>query len=182
MQNECAEGHATVQPLDSSYKEIILHNGMIAHVDAIDYEYINQWKWRAGYCPNSNTWRAQRTQSSSETKSGSWKDRRTIYMHMVIIGEGNHRVVDHHDHNGLNNTRLNLRPCSLSKNSANRVKRKDSKTKYKGVCTNGNRWMARLHHKGVKIYLGSFSTQEGAARAYDKKAVELHGEFPRIAV
>jgi hypothetical protein len=37
--------------------------------------------------------------------------------------------------------------------------------------------MARIHHNYKDLYLGLFTTPKAAAKAYDKKAVELFGEF-----
>ena len=38
-----------------------------------------------------------------------------------------------------------------------------------------NAWKASIKHKGKKIHIGLFSTQEEAAKAFDKKATELRG-------
>lgn len=40
-------------------------------------------------------------------------------------------------------------------------------------------WFAQVKRDGIKHYLGTFSLEEDAARAYDAKARELHGEFAR---
>jgi hypothetical protein len=37
------------------------------------------------------------------------------------------------------------------------------------------RWRCQLGHKNKKIFLGYFGVAEDAARAYDQKLVELHG-------
>jgi len=41
-------------------------------------------------------------------------------------------------------------------------------------------WEARISFNTKKIYLGSYKTKEEAARAYDKKAIELFGEFAQL--
>lgn len=43
--------------------------------------------------------------------------------------------------------------------------------KYLAQITNGN--------KGAR-YIGTFRTEEDAAKAYDKVAKEIHGEFARL--
>lgn len=52
-------------------------------------------------------------------------------------------------------------------------KRKGSKSSYLGVVYNKSKgWSAKLK----EIHLGSFLTETEAAKAYDKKAIELHGD------
>ena len=41
-------------------------------------------------------------------------------------------------------------------------------------------WVARITFKGESIELGSFGTEEEAARVYDKKALELYGKTARL--
>ncbi len=45
----------------------------------------------------------------------------------------------------------------------------------------GAGYVARLHHKGVRHYLGYFTTLEAAKAAYAAKAKEVHGEFAYVA-
>lgn len=58
-------------------------------------------------------------------------------------------------------------------------------SRYRGVsCVSGGyggqRFKATVNHRGVAIELGPFETEEDAARAYDSKARELHGERARL--
>ena len=115
-------------------------------------------------------------------------------MHRLIVSrmlkrplqKGEH--VDHINHNGLDNRRQNLRITTGSQNSANVKKQAGSHTsKYKGVCfdKSRNRWMSYIgsaNSNGIKReYLGNYPpTPEGelqAAAAYDRRAIELWGEF-----
>jgi|TARA_R110002020_G_C15975619_1_gene747963 hypothetical protein len=41
-------------------------------------------------------------------------------------------------------------------------------------------WEAYIMFNQKNIYLGSYKTKEEAARAYDKKAIELFGEFAQL--
>lgn len=43
-----------------------------------------------------------------------------------------------------------------------------------------NRWTAQIKRCGVKLHLGLFASEEAAAAAYDRKAVELFGRTARL--
>jgi hypothetical protein len=48
---------------------------------------------------------------------------------------------------------------------------------YRGVQKSGKtKWRALLRHKGIYQHLGTYTTAEEAARAYDKAAIALFGE------
>lgn len=156
-------------------KEIPLSQGKVALVDDCDYDYLMQWKWYA--TKGEVTWYAKRSVHNKLTQK---KD--TVCMHRLILGVENPKLyVDHKDHDGLNNTRSNIRVCTPSQNNLNR-KKSVGRSKYKGVFfvpidTRIKKWRASIDVNGRRFRLGAFKTEEDAARAYDAKAVELQGEF-----
>lgn len=99
-------------------------------------------------------------------------------LHQFLMGKEG-MDVDHIDGDKLNNVRSNLRVCEHHKNMRN-LKPRHWLT-LKGVSKNGTGWTARLRWKGEgSHHLGTFSTEEAAARAYDRKAYELDPEFARL--
>jgi hypothetical protein len=88
-------------------------------------------------------------------------------------------VVDHADRNPLNNQRSNLRLCTQFENSKNARKKKGCSSQYKGVyrLESRKKWGAVLYHLGGQRNLGYFETEIEAAQAYNKKALEVFGEF-----
>lgn len=65
-------------------------------------------------------------------------------------------------------------------NMANRPKPKNSFSKYRGVAKNtnsNNPYRASFKYKGRTYYLGAYATELEAARAYNKAAAVVIGEF-----
>lgn len=103
--------------------------------------------------------------------------RRKLYMHRLITQCPEDMVVDHWDHDGLNNQRWNLRIASFSQNAANIQEVRCSLSGFRGVSPHGRRWRVRIIQHGVEHHLGLYDDAEAGARAYDVKARELFGIF-----
>lgn len=92
--------------------------------------------------------------------------------------------VDHKDRNKSNNKWNNLREATRSQNAANKGKNKDCTNRYKGIThfnnTTKKKWTAQIKVNEKHIHIGCFKTQKEAARAYDKKALELFGKFAKL--
>ena len=50
-----------------------------------------------------------------------------------------------------------------------------SRSAYRGVSKNGEKWQALITIKGRKRYIGTREDQEEAAQLYDKYAILQHG-------
>ena len=100
-------------------------------------------------------------------------------MHGFILNKEDSSQIDHWDRNGLNNQKVNLRPCTGQQNSFNRGKRTGCTSKFKGVHFNKERkkYMLQISVNRRQTYLGLFNSEIEAAKAYDVKALELFGEF-----
>jgi hypothetical protein len=151
-------------------KEIKLTKGMVTVVDDDDFELLFKTKWHAVQSPNGYA----AARSESAFPSGHI----TVLMHRQIMRPENNQVVDHIDHNTLNNQKSNLRICSQQQNCFNRRKQYGV-SKYKGVhwSKQYNLWEARIWYSGKSTYLGRFKSEIEAAEAYNKAAKEIHGNF-----
>lgn len=140
-----------------------------ALVDDEDFEFLNKFIWSYEKKPHTSY------------ASTQLEDRR-VYMHQLILPCPEGCTPDHINGNGLDNQRSNLRIATYSQNSANRRLPKNKSSKYRGVTwsISNNQWMAQLKNKGHNIYLGYFSSEIDAARAYNRAALEKFGEFARI--
>jgi hypothetical protein len=100
---------------------------------------------------------------------------KAISERMGISGD----VIDHINTVETDNTRKNLRAASYSQNLQNSNKRSDNTSGYKGVSwyKRRNKWQVKLCLNNKQIHLGLFDNVMDAALAYDKKAVELFGEY-----
>ena len=151
-------------------KEIPLTQGKVTIIDDEDFERINQFKWYAHKINNAFYARRNKDKKNS------------IILHRVIMNVTDpNQTVDHINGDTLDNRKLNLRVCDKAHNNLNRNRiNKNNKSGYRGVHFNKrlSKWVAQINiSKSKHKHLGVFNTAEEAARAYDKKAKELFGEF-----
>lgn len=152
--------------------QIPLSKGHFALVDEADYPLVSRFKW--SYDKNGYVVRRMPVAPKRYKK---------ISLHRWLLNAQPGQIVDHADGNPLNNTRTNLRLCNGSQNSVNRRRQPSrvgrSASRYRGARKelNSKNWGAMITCKGKRIYLGSYPTEEDAAKAYDAKAIELFGEF-----
>ena len=144
-----------------------LTRGFVAFFDPSDAEKLSGLSW--SILKNKNV-----IYAASHEKTDA---RSTIYMHRIIAGPARDELVDHRNGDGLVNYRANLRVCDNRRNIQNR--RVNKGCRYKGVSRVKSLYQARITHGGRRISLGYFQSEEAAARAYDRAAVELFGEFAR---
>ncbi len=91
------------------------------------------------------------------------------------------KIVDHINGDPLDNRLANLRIGTKAKNNYNAKKRKNGTSKYKGVSkVVYDRYVSTITHKGKRYYLGTFGSEREAGLAYNKKAVELFGDFAKL--
>lgn len=155
-------------------KKIKLTRNLFALVDDEDYEEVSKHKWHAMKVKN-------RFYASGYLKVEKNKYTHPLLHRFIMKAEKNQQV-DHIDGNCLNCTRENLRFVTDSQNQQNRGKHKDNTSGYKGVDWMKSRsaWRARICCNRKNIHIGLFDNPVDAAKAYDKKAIELHGNYARL--
>lgn len=90
--------------------------------------------------------------------------------------------IDHINGNKADNRLSNLRPASRFENGRNRPRLKNNKAGHKGVSWHkGNkRWRAQITRNHQDYFLGYFNSAQDAADAYNRAALEYHGEFAML--
>ncbi len=149
-------------PPEGDIRRIPLGEQAYAYVDAADFDWLNQWKW------------------SLHNGYAARKDRgKTIYLHREIVQAPQGMVVDHLNHNRLDDTRANLNICTQGDNLRNTAKRRGTASRFRGLhfCPRTGKWCPRIRFAGKYLYLGSFAEEVDAARARDRATVEYVGPY-----
>lgn len=142
-------------------------------VDDDDFDSLKKFNW----------WLANRNGTFYAARS-IWKPKRAVvYMHRQIMKVSDRTIeVDHKDHNGLNNQRENIRNSTKRQNGCNKNSRKNSSSKYLGVCRHKatGKWRATIKDNSKQFSLGFYESEEMAALAYNEAAIRIHGEFANL--
>lgn len=142
-----------------------------AIVDDCDVKVVRRHKWHIQK-KSSGVMYAISGQYASGTPRQT-----TIRMHRLIMGAKLGQQIDHINHNGLDNTRANLRFAGKYGNSRNKRKLHGQTSVFKGVHRNGKYWRASIRVRGKLINIGTFSKEALAAAAYNHFARVYFQEF-----
>jgi predicted PolB exonuclease-like 3'-5' exonuclease len=159
-------------------------------VDDEDFERLSQFSWYVKGGQNSTIKRVLSCTTIEPERYTSFGYRIPAKVKIEYRSLSNEimqkfdRIYDHKNIDFLDNRKDNLRECTHQQNSFNRRKADNPNlsSKYKGVSAKKNRWCSRIMLNGKPIHIGYFDTELEAALAYNKKAVELHGEFAKINI
>jgi hypothetical protein len=154
-------------------KTIPLTNNKTAIVDDQDYSELSNYKWHCYQDPLSKIWYAKRTTPRMNGKQ------KTIRMHQQIMGRP---LIDHINHNGLDNRRCNLRICTTSQNMKNNQRKILNSSGFRGVYLDKNvktshKWRTIIRINNKNISLGYYDTPEKASEIFNIKSKEIYGEF-----
>jgi len=155
------------------FEEIPLTKGYKAIIDIDDYERVSKFKWHV----------------TGNEKIGFYARRsilengkqRHIFLHGFITNQPKGMVVDHINHNTLDNRKCNLRICSFRENCQNRILiQRNNTSGFKGVCKiirNGDiYWMVKIRVNNKQVTLGLLRDKIEAAKLYNKKALEIYSD------
>lgn len=117
-------------------------------VNAEYYEWLNQYKWHI----SDTGYAVRRVKVGGKTH--------TVRMHRLIVEPADDEVVDHINHNTVDNRVTNLRPCTQQSNARNRL------YPTKGYCWDRakGKWLVRYND----TYYGRYKTEDEAKQAYKR--------------
>lgn len=142
-------------------------------IDDEDYEKIKNYTWGVQYSKRADSFYIARKIKN-----------KTLLLHRVIANCPDDKIIDHINHNTLDNRKENLRICVNAENCRNMNKPKHGVTSvYKGVRKyRNNKYSVCIKYNKKQIHIGYYDSEIEAAKAYDKAALKYHGEFAKLNI
>lgn len=136
-----------------NFAEIVINSKKwgvkFAIIDKSDIAECSKLTWQVKFCKDTKQFYVV----------SSKHDAKEVKLHRYLMQCPNGLVVDHINHNPLDNRRENLRIITIRGNSLNQSKRKDNKSGYSGVFKTKNGKYKAVHYK---TSLGVYNTKEEA--------------------
>jgi hypothetical protein len=162
-------------PQEELYWMIPLTRGKNALASLDDWMRLMAFEWHALWQPSNNSFYAVRMIID---KDGN---RRQLSMHREVMGLsfGDKGLVDHINHDTLDNRRSNLRIVTHAQNKQNSRCYKNNKSGYKGVSFHApsGQYFSRIKVNGISIHLGYRLTAELSYGDYCKAALKYFGDY-----
>lgn len=154
--------------LNGEYGICYFRNGGHFIFDIEDYDKIKNYCWY-----NNNHGYAVAHELGSKSQ---------LFSHRLICDCPKNMVVDHINHNTLDNRKSNLRICTQSDNMKNMRRSKANKSGVKGVYfdKSANRWRAEIKVNGKKTYIGVFTNIKDAKHAREQAEKRYFLDFACI--
>lgn len=132
------------------------------YIDLEDLKLIQEYYWHVAYSPNNKQYYAEVTNYLGIFNGKAKYE--IIKMHKLIMGvtwKDRRVLIDHKNHNTLDNRKDNLRKVESSANSKNRKgKNLNNKSGYRNVCKRGDSWIVQLQVNGKNTHLKSFPLEQ----------------------
>ena len=158
-------------------KEVVYLNvkGYKVLIDIEDLDKISKFRWRVKCKREKNGETRYYVETANRIKKNY---RHSLHRYIMDFPRF---MIDHANHNGLDNRKSNLRLCIKgTENNQNTFKcRKSTTSIYKGVSfiTEYNCWRSCITVNKKYIHIGNFSNERIAALAYDIFANKFFKEF-----
>lgn len=148
------------------YVKCIVRNGKSFIFDIDDYDLVKKHCWSIG--------------KDNYVRSGDRK-LKSDKLHLLILKKKKGLFIDHINGNPCDCRKCNLRYATKKQNAHNYKKPITNTSGYKGVSYYKKRkiYSAYIYNNNKKIFLGYFNNPIEAAKAYDKAAILLFGEFAK---
>jgi hypothetical protein len=142
-------------------------------IDMSDFNLVNshEGSWIAAWHVNVKDYYVK----ANVRKSNGRKT--TITLQSFLVSAKN-KLIDHIDHDTMNNRRSNLRVSDASTNSMNRKAKNSNNTSgYRNVCWNGNKWIVQLQINKKNKVLGKFDDVDEAGLFAKEMRIKHYGKF-----
>ncbi len=141
--------------LEGNITEIALTRGYVALIDTADEHLVQDRHWSASIRPEGGVY----AQSARPTRT---------LLHRLILTPADGKIIDHISGNTLDNRRCNLRSVTPSENARNR--RPGPGKRFLGVFRreSGTFMAGATGESGAFVTIGTFKSEEAAAKAYDR--------------
>ena len=148
-------------------------------LDDLDRVINFPYTWSAKYDPALEQYYVEATIHRKLIEEGYSK---ALKLHKFIMGVKDNSVVDHIDHDTLNNTKANLRVISHANNSTNRKSRNsNNKSGYRNVSWSKSekKWIVQLTINKRNVILGkiAYNDLDEAGQFANEMRQKYYGEF-----
>lgn len=155
--------------LKDGYYEVYDNMDRYFLIDEEDYDKIKNYSWyinTSGYVAITPAFRGK-------------TDNKENLLHRYLISPGKENVVDHINHNRLDNRKHNLRICNTMQNNQNSIIRMNNTSDIIGIWydNKNEKWASEIRVNKKKIWLGRYHNKKDAIVARLKAEKEYFGEF-----
>lgn len=127
-------------------------------IDDEDFERVNQFKW---HFVNGKYGGYARRTLNPKPSIGRYKHK-DIYLHAFLLKPSKNMMVDHINHDTLDNRKDNLRIVTASENAMNRKKRNDNTTGYIGINIEKGKYRVSIRKDGKTFHFGGYTNIQHA--------------------